>query len=227
MPRRPGRVLAGMTLAVCVAGALPLPAGTVEVQVMLPAPQKVDTTGMKRLLVGGFRAGDHPEVDLAREINTLLRSLIRKNTGLEVLDAEAPPLPEQPIEEAIRNTDYWKRLGVRFNADLILAGTVDFSAVDHSGFVQEDVVSELTGQRMRRSRWVERELFKLGLGIYIIRASSGELLYDDHFNEEMMFDGKLNDDLTVLHQVFDRLSEGILGILTTRPRVEMRHLFTE
>ena len=227
MPRRPGRALAGMMLAVCVTGALPLLAGTVEVQVMLPAPQKVDTTGMKRLLVGGFRAGDHPEVDLAREINTLLRSLIRKNTGFEVLDVEPPPLPEQPIEEAVRNTDYWKRLGVRFNVDLIVAGTVDFSAVDQSGFVQEDVISELTGQRMRRSRWAERELFKLGLGVYIIRASSGELLYDDHFNEEMMFDGKLNDDLTVLHQVFDRVSEGILSILTTRPRVEMRHLFTE
>jgi hypothetical protein len=52
-------------------------------------------------------------------------------------------------------------------------------------------------------------------------------MYEDRFSEEMMFDGKLNDDLTVLHQVFDRVSEGILGILTTRPRVEMRHLFTE
>ena len=214
-------------MAGCLALAPGFLAGTVEVQVMLPAPQKVDTTGMKRLLVGGFRAGDHPEVDLPREMNALLRSLFQKHTGFEIIDADSPPLPEQPIEEAMRNSEYWKRLATRFNADLIVAGTVGFTASDQSGFVQEDVISELTGQRLRRSRWVERESFKLDLGLFFVRGASGDLLYEDHFVEEMMFDGKLNDDLTVLHQVFERVSEGVLGIVTTRPRVEMRHLFTE
>jgi hypothetical protein len=160
-------------------------------------------------------------------MNALLRSLFQKHTGFEIIDADSPPLPEQPIEEAMRNSEYWKRLATRFNADLIVAGTVDFTASDQSGFVQEDVISELTGQRLRRSRWVERESFKLDLGLFFVRGASGDLLYEDHFVEEMMFDGKLNDDLTVLHQVFDRVSEGVLGIVTTRPRVEMRHLFTE
>jgi len=221
------RGAAGAVMAGCLALAPGFLAGTVEVQVMLPAPQKVDTTGMKRLLVGGFRAGDHPEVDLPREMNALLRSLFQKHTGFEVIDADPPPLPEQPIEEAMRNSEYWKRLATRFNADLIVAGTVGFTASDQSGFVQEDVISELTGQRLRRSRWVERESFKLDLGLFFVRGASGDLLYEDHFVEEMMFDGKLNDDLTVLHQVFERVSEGVLGIVTTRPRVEMRHLFTE
>ena len=161
------------------------------------------------------------------EVNTSLRNLLQKKTGFEVLDVEALPLPEQTIEDVLRNSDYWKRLAARFNADLIVAGTVDFGSTDQSGFVQEDVVSELTGQRMRRSRWVEREAFKLDLGIFFFRGASGELLYEDHFIEDMAFEGKLNDDLTVLHQVFDRMSEGIRGIVTTRPRVEMRHLFTE
>jgi hypothetical protein len=182
---------------------------------------------MTRLLVGGFRAVDHPRLDLPREVNASLRALFRKKTGFEVLDVEPLPLPEQTIEEVLRNSDYWKRVGARFNADLIVAGTVEFGSSDQSGFVQEDVISELTGQRLRRSRWVERESFKLDLGLFFIRASSGELLYEDHFIEDMAFEGKLNDDLTVLHQVVDRVSEGILGIVTTRPRIEMRHLFTE
>lgn len=233
MPRSVLRAVAGLGLALLLlpaTGGLPVPearAGTVEVQVKLPAPQKVDTTGMTRLLVGGFRAADHPRLDLPREINASLRSLFRKKTGFEVLDVEPLPLPEQTIEEVLRNSDYWKRVGARFNADLIVAGTVEFGSSDQSGFVQEDVISELTGQRLRRSRWVEREAFKLDLGLFFIRASSGELLYEDHFIEDMAFEGKLNDDLTVLHQVVDRVSEGILGIVTTRPRIEMRHLFTE
>lgn len=229
MPSSPTRsaVSTALLLVLAAAAAPPARAGSVEVQVKLPAPQKVDTTGMKRLLVGGLRATDHPRLDLSKEVNASMRNLFHKKTGFEVLDVDALPLPEQTIEDVLHNSDYWKRLGARFNADLIVAGTVDFGSSDQSGFVQEDVISELTGQRMRRSRWVEREAFKLDLGVFFFRGASGELLYEDHFIEDMAFEGKLNDDLTVLHQVFDRMSEGILGIITTRPRVEMRHLFTE
>ena len=209
------------------AAVAPSLAGTVEVQVKLPTPQKIDTTGMSRLLVGGFRANDHPSVDVDREVNRSLRDLLKKNTRFEIIEADSLPLPEQSIEEAIRNTAYWKRLGARFNADIIVGGTVDFSSRDQSGFMQEDVISELTGQRMRRSRWVERESFKLDLGLYFFRGSSGELLYEDHFTEEAAFDGKSNDDLSVLNDLFERLGESVLGILTPRTRVETRYLFTE
>src|SRR5262245_12723084 len=212
----PSRPPAGAALVFAAMALLTVTAsraGSVEVQVSLPAPQKIDTTGMKRLLVGGFRANDNPELDLPKEINASLRSLFHKHTGFEVLEVDPLPLPEQPIEEAIRNTDYWKRLGARFNADLIVAGTIDFGAHDQSGFVQEDVIAELTGQRMRRSRWVERESFRLDLGLLFFRASSGELMYEGHFIEEMVFDGKMNDDLPVLHQVFDRVGDAIPGIV--------------
>jgi len=210
-----------------LAAAAPAMAGPVQVQIKLPSPQKIDTTGMSRLLVGGFRANDNPDVDVDRELNRALRDLLKRNTRFEVIDNEPLPLPEQSMDDAIRNTAYWKRLGTRFNADLIVGGTVEFSSRDQSGFVQEDVTSELTGQRIRRSRWVERESFRMELGLYFFRGSSGELIYEDHFTEEAAFDGKSNDDLTVLHQLLQRVSESVLGILTPRTRMETRYLFTE
>ena len=221
------RELATWSLLILAGAGLPSFAGAVQVQVKLPTPQKLDTTGMNRLLVGGFRASDNPSIDLDREVNKSLRDLLKRNTHFELIDAEALPMPEQSIEEAIRNTAYWKRLGVRFNADLVVGGTVDFSSKDQSGFVQEDVVSELTGQRMRRSRWVERESFRMEMGLYFFRGSSGDLLYEDHFTEEAAFDGKSNDQLSVLHQLFQRVSDSVLGVLIPRTRVETRYLFTE
>ena len=201
--------------------------GAVEVQIELPAPQKIDTTGMNRLMVGGFRTNDHPTLDLDRELNRSLRDLLRRHTRFEILEVEPLPLPEQPIDEAIRNTAYWKRVGARFGADIIIAGTLDFSSRDQSGFVQEDYISELTGQRVRRTRWVERESFRMELGLYLFRGSSGDLIYEDHFTEELALDGKGADALSVLHQLVERVSEGILTIMTPRTRVETRHLFTE
>ena len=201
--------------------------GVHQVQIRLPVPEKINTTGMNRLLVGGFRTGDHPTVDLEGEMNDSLRSMFEKRTRFDILEVEPLPMPEQPVDRAIRNTGYWKRLGKRFNADLIVGGTLEFTSRDQSGFLQEDVISQATGQRLRRSRWVERESFHMVLGIYFFRGSTGELIYEDHFTEEMVFGGKSNDDLSILHALIDRVGGGILGILTPRSRVETRYLLTE
>src|SRR4029453_12957787 len=113
------------------------------------------------------------------------RDLMHRYTRFEVLEIEPLPLPEQPIDDAIRNTAYWKRLGARFGADIIIGGSLEFTSRDQSGFVQEDYISEITGQRVRRTRWIEREAFKMDLGLYFFRGSSGDLLFEDHFTEEM------------------------------------------
>lgn len=201
--------------------------GVHQVQIRIPIPEKIDTTGMSRLLVGGFRTGDHPTVDLEGELNASLRGMFEKGTRFEVLEVESLPMPEQPVDEAVRNAGYWKRLGKRFNADLIVGGTLELTARDESGFLQEDVISEVTGQRLRQSRWVERESFHMVLGVYFFRGSTGELMYEDHFTEETVFGGQSNDDLSVLNTLIDRVSGGILGILAPRSRVETRYLLTE
>lgn len=224
-PRLRASGLIGLLVCLCATGVCL--GGTVEVQIVLPVSEKIATEGMNRLLVGGFRTSDHPTVDLDQELIAVLKDLFAKRTRFEVLDVEPLPLPEQPIEEAVRNEGYWKRLGKRFNADLIVGGTLDFEARDQSGFLQQDVISEITGQRLRQSRWVERESFHMELGLYFFRGSAGDLIYEDHFTEETIFAGKSNDDLSVLHVLFERLGENILAILTPRARVETRYLLTE
>lgn len=199
----------------------------VEVSIELPTPARMDTTGIKRVLVGGFRASDHPTLDLGKEVNRLLRDMLSKDTHFEIINAEPLPLPEQPVEEAVRNAAYWKRLGTRFNADLILGGTFDFSQRDESGFVQEDIISELTGQRYRRSRWVEREAFGMEMGLYMFRGLSGDLVFEDHFTEGNTFPGKGTDPLSVLHDLMDRVRDNVVGIVMPRTRVETRYLLTE
>ena len=221
---RPGRLAAISTLPLF---PMLLMAGVVEVQVSLPTSQKIDTTGLNRLLVAGFRSGDHPTINLDEELIDLMRSMFRKRTGFEVLDIDPLPLPEQPMDEVIRNTAYWKRLGKRYNADLIIGGSIDFTTSDQSGFAEHDVISQITGQRIRQTVWVEREAFLLDLGLYFFRGASGELVYEDHYSEQLMFPGKFQDPLSVLHGIVDDLEEPILGIVTSRRRVETRYLFTE
>jgi hypothetical protein len=217
-------------LAALVLAALPvgfLLAGVVPVQVHLPIPQKIDVTGMRRLLVAGFRASDHPDLDIDEEFIKYTRDMLKKRSTFDVIDVDAPPLPEQELKDIVRNTSYWRRLARRYTADLIVAGTVEFERTDKSGFVQEDIISPYTGQRLRRTRYAEREGFNLATRLYYFKGETGELLYEQRLTEEATFEGRGNDGLSALHQLTSRSSPEVLGVLMPRQKTETRYLFTE
>ncbi len=204
-----------------------LAGGTVPVQVSLPVAEKIDVTGMRRLLVAGFRSNDNPELDIDQEFIKYTRDMLRKRSTFEVIDVDPPPLPEQELQDIIRNGSYWRRLAQRYTADLIIAGTLEFERDDKSGFIQEDVISPYTGQRLRRTRYAEREGFNMTSRLYYFKGETGELLYEQRLSEEAVFDGTGHDGLTALHQLTERSSPEVLGVLMPRQKTETRYLFTE
>jgi len=223
------RVARGATfsLLACLIAVGSVRAGTVEVQISLPVLQKIDVTGMRRILVGGFRSNDDPVVDIDVEYVNYLRAMLKKRSTFDILDAEAPPLPEQELSAVIQNSSYWKRLGERFSADLIIAGVLNFDRTDKSGFMQEDIISPVTGQRYRRTRYAEREGFNFSVTLYFFKGENGELLYEQHLTEEAVYDGRGTDGLSVLNQLSERSAPEILGVLMPRQKTETRYLFEE
>lgn len=191
-------------------------------------PARLDLEGLKLVLVTRFRVeSEVPEINLDKEIVTLLRRELRKRTRLEILDVEPPALPEQPFAELLANTGFWRSLADQHGADLILSGTAGFSVSDRSGFVQQDEISPLTGQRVRRSRFVEREGFALDLRLLFLRGATGAVLYEDHFTGENTFAGRAGDRLTTVYALFEQFEQDILGIVATRTKTAQRYLFTE
>ena len=213
----------GILLAVSDLGA-----GTVQVHVILPLPERIDMTGIDTLLVTRLvLLNDNPKVDLNREFTGLLKREFRKQTSLKVLDVEPPPLPEQSLEELVANSAFWKDMGEKYGADLILTGSLGYEITDRSGFVQEDFISPVTGQRLRRTRFADREGFEMKLRLYFLRGRTGKLVYDDKFIEDTTVDGKSNDPLTVLFGMFDHIEADVLGIVSRKQKTETRTLFTD
>src|SRR5207249_10089729 len=87
---------------------------------------------------------ENQKVDLNKEVVELLRKELRKHTRLHDLDVEAPPLPEQPLDELARNPEFWKDMSRKYGADMILTGSLKYEISDRSSFVTEDVISPLT-----------------------------------------------------------------------------------
>jgi len=208
--------------------AILLAKDTVKVRVVLPLPERIDMRGIQTILLTSMvLSTDNPRLNLNREMIRLIKRELRKNTQLEVLDVEPPPLPEQPLAELVANKIFWKEMAEKYAADLILTGSLGYLIEDRSSFVQQDYISPSTGQRVRRTRYADREGFDLDLHLYFLRGASGKLVYDDRFSAESTFNGKGNDALSVLHGMFGSIEAEVIGIVSPKLKTESRILFKE
>jgi len=225
-----GRAATATALAaLCLAAPATARAGEVaKITITTPMPAHLDMTGLRKVLVTRFLVDKEISgVDLNKEIVALLRRELRKKTNLDILDVEPPPLPEQPFKDLLANSGFWRRLGETHGSDLIISGKASFESADRSGYVTQDEISPVTGQRVRRTRFVEREGFKLGLNLFFMDGATGRLLYEDQFTGENTLPGHGTDRLSVLYTLFEQFEEDVVGIVVPKPKSAQRFIFTE
>jgi hypothetical protein len=224
-------VVAGAAVAAALV-ALPSPAAgkvnEIRVTLEVPMKEKIDLTGLNKVLLTQLIVDQEtPTVDLGKEIVDVLRRDLRRRTHLEPDAGPAPALPEQPIRDLLANTGFWRNLADKHGADLIVAGETSYRTADRSGYEQIDAISEVTGQRVRRTVYVQREAFILDLRLFFLRGSTGELLYEDHFNANETRPGMGYDRLAALLDLYDQLADDIMGIVSPQPRQVQRTIFSE
>jgi hypothetical protein len=218
-------VLCAATLAVPAALAK---SDVVKVTLMVPQAAKVDMTGLRRVLVTQMIVDEEvPDFDLSHELVGVLRHDLKEKAGLEMIEVEPPALPEQPIRDLLANTGFWHRMAETYHADLIIAGEASFKTADRSGYVQIDEISPMTGQRVRRTRFVDREAFLLDLRLFIVRGAGGDLAWEDHFSGDKTYNGKGYDRLSGLFDMYEQMGDDIRSIVAPRERQVQRTLFNE
>lgn len=230
MFREPGRTVVSLALAslFLAAPAAAWASDVAKVTITTPMPAHLDMTGLRKVLVTSVLVDKELSgVDLNKEIVGLLRKELHKKTVLDILGVDPPPLPEQPLKDLLANSGFWRRLGETHGADLIISGKASYESADRSGYVTQDEISPVTGQRVRRTRYVEREGFTLGLSLFFMDGSTGRLLYEDQFTGENTVPGHGTDRLTVLYTLFEQFEDDVLGIVMAKPRTAQRFIFTE
>lgn len=196
-----------------------------KVIVKIPVPSKISTIGVKNILVASFITNTNVDFDIALETNRIIRSQLRKVAGFHILDVTPPNLPEQTIEDLVNNYQFWKHLGEKYDADLIISGAIDFSSTDVSGFASKDIIDPYTGHKVRRTRYVEREEFSMELSLFFFKGLNGAFLYEDHFKDKSIYEGLSNDSLQVFYDFGDRIQHEIKKIITPHTKEEERYIF--
>ena len=197
-----------------------------KVQILVPLPPKLDVTGIENILVASFLTDESESLDINREVVRFLRGEFRQETSLDVLDITPPPaVPEQRLEDLIANHEFWKHLGRKHGADIIVSGRINFDRRDISGFQNLDTISNVTGQNVRSTQFVEQEEFDYVMTVLFFDGKTGELLYRDEVRRKIKYQGLSNDTLAAFFDMSEMIASDILSVVSSRRRLEQRTIF--
>ena len=165
-------------------------------------------------------------LDLEGEFSRYLERLIKRNTRLDLIDSGPIDLPVYELSALRREVDFWRALGERLQADLILTGSLDFDIQDRSGYRTEAYTSPYDGRTYYRQVLVEETGFEFDIVMQVYDGRTGKLLYNDNFKDFRRFEGERTDPLTGMFENLYALESRIAGIFVQKQVETNRVLFT-
>jgi len=198
----------------------------VRVNVALPVPPKLDLGERRNILVTSFLTGDDEILDSNREMVRFLRRELDRRTALDVVEVTPPPaVPEQTIDQLASNAEFWKYLGRKYGADVIVSGQVGYDRRDASGFRDVDVISPTTRQKVRRSQFTEAEDFLYTVDLLFLDGKTGEILHRDTLSKKVTYVGVNNDPLAAFFEISESLADEVLSMISPRRRIDERIIY--
>lgn len=224
-----------IALVATLLAGVPAAAGTLEVRLTLPQRAKLDLAGRKALAVAAFLVVSQEgaermkgrDIDVQKEFDRYLLKVLRRETELKVIEAGPVEYPIYDFEQLARQKDFWRALGERTNADLILTGGLDFDIQDRSGYRTEEYVSPYNGRTYYRQVLVEQTGFEYDILMQVYDGKSGDLLYQDNFKDFQSFEGENTDPLAGMFENLLSLEDRILNVFTQKEVEAARILFTD
>ena len=227
-------ILAGVLLLSAVAPPV-IAGGVTEVKLTLPVRARLDLGGRKTIAPAPFimvsREGEGRipgrDIDVQGEFERYIFKLVRRETDLKVIEIGRLDYTTYDLDMLGRDQDFWRALGERSQADLILAGSLDFDIQDRSGYRREEYVSPFDGQIYQRQVLVEETGFEYDIVMQVYDGRTGELLYSDNFKDFKQYEGESADPLTGMFSNLYSLEDRIVGIFAQKEVEATRVLFSE
>lgn len=218
---------------VLLLAAWPATAQTVRVTLKLPVKPALDLQGREVLVAAPFlvvrQEGETAfrgrQIDVQEDFQRYLLKVLRRDTELRVRPLEHLAYPTYDLELLSRDRDFWRALGERTGADLILAGSLDFDIQDRSGYRLEEYVSPFDGRTYYRQVLVEETGFEFDILLHVYDGRTGDLVFSDNFKDFKTLGGTGADPVAGLFQNLRALEDRMTGIFAQQEVEATRVLF--
>ena len=163
---------------------------------------------VQRILVAGFVADAESPVDVNSETVRLLRSELRQQGALGVIQADPVTLKN---DAAIHDVGYWRTVGEEYGQPLIVTGSVKLRRAP----------PRVTQRGGRGGAYmVEPGLF-LETDIVLIDGATGEVLSSERLPRKVQYESGRRASPSLMYSVMmdDLMSELVRAVLTPRSNV--------
>jgi len=211
-------------------------AATVEVKLSLPVRARIDLTHKKSVALAPFlmvgKEGEQQSVrlrnvDVQREFQRYLTKLIKRESDLKVIETGAVDYPSYDLDLLGKNRDFWRAIGERTQADLVLSGSLDFDVQDASGYRTEEYTSPFDGRTYYRQVLVEQTGFEYDIVLQVYDGKTGEQLFSDNFKDFKKFESQSADPLVGMFENLSALEDRLVNVFAQRQVEASRYLFTQ
>ncbi|HEY8020674.1 MAG TPA: hypothetical protein VIH93_06220 [Thermoanaerobaculia bacterium] len=232
--RTPSIALAAALLAAL--SVIPAWGGSVNVKLKLPQKARLNLQGKKTIAVAPFivvtqegekTKGLGKDVDVQKEFGRYLNKVIKRETELKVIETGPLDFPTYDLDQLPKQKEFWRQLGERTEADLILAGGLDFDVQDRTGYRTEEYTSPYNGRPYYPQVLVEQTGFQYDILMQVYDGKTGELIYADNFKDFQSLQGQNADPLRGMFENLSSLEDRIVGVFTQKEVEATRTLFTE
>lgn len=223
-------------IAVCVlVVSASLVLASVEVRLKLPQKSRIDLAGRETITIAPFlivsQEGDGSNlrannIDVQGEFDRYLSKTLRRETDLKVIEAPAIDYPTYDLAQLAREEDFWRAVGERTQADLILSGGLDFDVQDRTGYRTEEYVSPYDGRTYYRQVLVEQTGFEYDILLQVYDGRTGNLMYADNFKDFQSFSSERADPLRGMFENLYSLEDRIVGVFAEKEVEATRVLFS-
>ncbi len=219
-------------LVVTLVTVAPLEASEVDVRLRLPMRARLDLTDRESLVPlpfiiitqeGEARLGT--DFDVLAEFRRYLLKILRRDTKLKIIESGPIDFPTYDLELLSRDEDFWRMVGERNQADLVLTGSIDFDVQDRSGYRTEEYTSPFDGRTYYRQVLVEQTGFEFDILVFVFDGKTGELLHSDNFKDFKRFDAEDADIMQGMFSNLYALEDRLLGIFIQKEIEVSRTLF--
>ena len=223
-------------LSLAALAAAPLLAGTTEVKLNLPVRARIDLQNRKTVGIAPFivvskegegRLAGH-DLDIQKEFERYLGKLLKRESDLKHVDLGTIEFPSFDLALLAKNQDFWRALGERSQADLIVAGSLDFDVQDRSGYRTEEYVSPFDGRTYYRQVLVEQTGYEYDIVLQVYDGKTGAQMYSDNFKDfKQSEEGQSADPLAGMFENLRSLEDRIVGVFAQREVEATRVLYTD
>jgi len=197
-------------------------------QVLIKHPKRETPLSgrFKRVYIAGFSAADKKLANLNFEATEYFRSELRKHTLYDIIPLEELALPtdEDKFYEMVDDDEFWRDLGDRVGADLVVFGRINFYSEPSDGFYPYEYRDYRTGGYRTAQLLIQRTAMTIELDMFFFDSAEGELAYEDSFGQTIVYRGRLDPTLQAFFDVMNRILPRFMGILVPREHDAIRFL---